>query len=121
MADFSQQSSHLVFVIGGSYGLSPRVKAAGDLQLSFGKMTLPHQLARLVLLEQIYRACAINTIQNIINKNTAVRSVSSRLPLLFYLLFVQVSVTSLPLLLIKAFILFELCFSKKTRIFRSPS
>ena len=60
VADFSQQSSHLVFVIGGSYGLSPRVKAAGDLQLSFGKMTLPHQLARLVLLEQIYRACAIN-------------------------------------------------------------
>lgn len=35
VADFSQQSSHLVFVIGGSYGLSPRVKAAGDLQLSF--------------------------------------------------------------------------------------
>ena len=60
VADFSQQCSHLVFVIGGSYGLSPRVKAAGDLQLSFGKMTLPHQLARLVLLEQIYRACAIN-------------------------------------------------------------
>ena len=60
VADFSQQSSQLVFVIGGSYGLSPRVKAAGDLQLSFGKMTLPHQLARLVLLEQIYRACAIN-------------------------------------------------------------
>lgn len=60
VADFSQQSSHLVFVIGGSYGLSPRVKAVGDLQLSFGKMTLPHQLARLVLLEQIYRACAIN-------------------------------------------------------------
>lgn len=60
VADFSQQSSHLVFVIGGSYGLSPRVKATGDLQLSFGKMTLPHQLARLVLLEQIYRACAIN-------------------------------------------------------------
>ena len=60
VADFSQQSSHLVFVIGGSYGLSPRVKAAGDLRLSFGKMTLPHQLARLVLLEQIYRACAIN-------------------------------------------------------------
>ena len=60
VADFSQQSSHLIFVIGGSYGLSPRVKAAGDLQLSFGKMTLPHQLARLVLLEQIYRACAIN-------------------------------------------------------------
>lgn len=60
VADFSQQSSHLVFVIGGSYGLSPRVKATGDLQLSFGKMTLPHQLARLVLLEQIYRVCAIN-------------------------------------------------------------
>ena len=59
VADFSQQSSHLVFVIGGSYGLSPRVKAAGDLQLSFGKMTLPHQLARLVLLEQIYRSYRI--------------------------------------------------------------
>ena len=57
VADFSQQSSHLVFVIGGSYGLSPRVKAAGDLQLSFGKMTLPHQLARLVLLEQFPELC----------------------------------------------------------------
>lgn len=56
----SMNSSHLCFVIGGSFGLSDSVKAAGKYKLSFGKMTLPHQLARMVLLEQVYRAFSIS-------------------------------------------------------------
>lgn len=55
----SMQSSSVCFVIGGSFGLSDTVKAMGKYKLSFGKMTLPHQLARMVLLEQIYRAFSI--------------------------------------------------------------
>jgi len=51
--------SSLAFIIGGSFGLSDEVKKLGKIKLSFGKMTLPHQLARLVLLEQIYRAFSI--------------------------------------------------------------
>ena len=58
--DISQQSSSLCFIIGGSFGLSNEVKALGKIKLSFGKMTLPHQLARIVLLEQIYRAFSIS-------------------------------------------------------------
>ena len=54
-----QGVSEIVFIIGGSFGLSDAVKARGDFSLSFGKMTLPHQLMRVVLLEQIYRAFAI--------------------------------------------------------------
>lgn len=50
---------HLVFLIGGSYGLPKAVSARADLQLSLGKMTLPHRLARLVLVEQVYRAFTI--------------------------------------------------------------
>lgn len=52
--------AHICFIIGGSYGLSDKVKALGKCKLSFGKMTLPHQLARMVLLEQIYRAFSIS-------------------------------------------------------------
>lgn len=55
----SMQSSSVCFVIGGSFGLSDTIKAMGKYKLSFGKMTLPHQLARMVLLEQIYRAFSI--------------------------------------------------------------
>ena len=51
--------STLTFVIGGSLGLSPQVKKRADLSISFGRLTLPHQLMRLVLVEQIYRAFTI--------------------------------------------------------------
>lgn len=47
------------FVIGGAWGLDVRVLEAADLRLSVSPMTLPHELARLVLLEQLYRACTI--------------------------------------------------------------
>jgi 23S rRNA (pseudouridine1915-N3)-methyltransferase len=51
---------NLVFLIGGSLGLSAEVLARADMQLSFGYLTLPHQLMRLVLMEQIYRVVMIN-------------------------------------------------------------
>lgn len=56
----SMMSSSVTFIIGGSLGLSDEVKNAADLKLSFGRMTLPHQLMRVVLSEQIYRAFKIN-------------------------------------------------------------
>lgn len=55
-----QGKSQFVFVIGGSLGLSDAILARSDAQISFGKMTYPHQLMRLVLVEQIYRAFRIN-------------------------------------------------------------
>ena len=51
--------SHLVFIIGGSLGLTPKVLNRADFKLSFSKMTFPHQLMRVVLLEQIYRSFRI--------------------------------------------------------------
>ncbi|MRG26699.1 23S rRNA (pseudouridine(1915)-N(3))-methyltransferase RlmH [Laceyella tengchongensis] len=51
--------SHVVFVIGGSYGIAPEVLKRADLLLSFSAMTFPHQLIRIFLLEQIYRAFKI--------------------------------------------------------------
>lgn len=56
-----QGKSQLVFVIGGSLGLSDDVMQRTNAQISFGKMTYPHQLMRLILVEQIYRAFRINT------------------------------------------------------------
>lgn len=52
-------NSKIVFVIGGSNGLSKDVKKRSDFALSFSKMTFPHQLMRLILTEQIYRALTI--------------------------------------------------------------
>ena len=51
--------SHLVFIIGGSLGLTPKVLNRADFKLSFSKMTFPHQLMRVILLEQIYRSFRI--------------------------------------------------------------
>lgn len=60
IADIPFSSSRICFIIGGSLGLSDEVKRRADLRLSFGRITLPHQLARVVLLEQVYRAFKIN-------------------------------------------------------------
>ena len=52
--------SNITFVIGGSLGLSDEVLKRANYKLSFSKMTFPHQLMRLILLEQVYRAYRIN-------------------------------------------------------------
>ena len=51
--------SHIQFIIGGSLGLSKNVLSRADYKLSFSKMTFPHQLMRVILLEQIYRSYRI--------------------------------------------------------------
>ena len=53
--------STIDFVIGGSYGLSDEVKIRADFRLSMSKMTFPHQMARMILSEQIYRAFEISS------------------------------------------------------------
>ena len=53
------ESSNITFIIGGSYGLSQNIKNKSRLHLSFSKMTFPHQLFRVLLLEQIYRSYKI--------------------------------------------------------------
>ena len=53
-------SSNIVFVIGGSYGLHDNIKNRSNYKLSFSNLTFPHQLFRVILLEQIYRAFKIN-------------------------------------------------------------
>ena len=53
-------NSNITFIIGGSYGLSEEIKKLSNYKLSFSKMTFPHQLFRIILLEQIYRSYKIN-------------------------------------------------------------
>ena len=57
---FTQGRSHIAFVIGGSLGLHPDVVKRADERMSMSKMTFPHQLARVMLLEQLFRAAKIN-------------------------------------------------------------
>lgn len=54
-----QGTSHIIFIIGGSIGLGAEVLKRSDYALSFSKMTFPHQLMRVILLEQIYRSYRI--------------------------------------------------------------
>ncbi len=56
----SYNSSHITFVIGGSLGFSDEVLKRADFKICFSKMTFPHQLMRVILLEQVYRAFKIN-------------------------------------------------------------
>jgi len=53
-------NSNITFIIGGSYGLSDEIKKLSNFKLSFSKLTFPHQLFRVIILEQIYRAFKIN-------------------------------------------------------------
>ena len=56
----SKGYSEIALIIGSSYGLSSRIKAAADLRLSISKMTFPHQMMRVILAEQFFRAAKIN-------------------------------------------------------------
>lgn len=58
-ATMNEGTSHLVFIIGGSLGVTQEVRAAAHTRMSLGRITLPHNLARVVLAEQIYRAFRI--------------------------------------------------------------
>lgn len=58
-AGIEQESSHLVFIIGSSHGIAENVKCSVDMRLSMSKMTFSHQIARIMLCEQIYRMGSI--------------------------------------------------------------
>ncbi|MGM9849842.1 MAG: 23S rRNA (pseudouridine(1915)-N(3))-methyltransferase RlmH [Bacilli bacterium] len=57
--EIEQINSNITFIIGGSYGLDDEIKNLSNYKLSFSKLTFPHQLFRVILLEQIYRAYKI--------------------------------------------------------------
>lgn len=57
--ELEQTSPNITFIIGGSYGLDEKLKQKSNYKLSFSKLTFPHQLFRVILLEQIYRAYKI--------------------------------------------------------------
>ena len=59
LMQIQDSGKRVVFVIGGSLGLADAVVARANVKLSFSPMTFPHQLARIMLLEQVYRACKI--------------------------------------------------------------
>lgn len=60
LEDFTVRgASKLAFIVGGSYGLDPRIKAEAGWRLSMSPMTFPHHLARVMLLEQVYRSMKI--------------------------------------------------------------
>ena len=58
--DLAMRGGRAAFVIGGSLGLSDAIKSRAAAKISFGRITLPHQLMRVVLAEQLYRAFKIN-------------------------------------------------------------
>lgn len=56
----NESTKNIVFLIGGAYGVSDAVKQRANFQWSLSKLVFPHQLVRLILAEQVYRACSIN-------------------------------------------------------------
>ena len=61
LKEVGDSGKELTFVIGSSEGLCDKVKQAADVKMSFSKMTFPHQLMRVILAEQVYRAYMINS------------------------------------------------------------
>ena len=59
LEQLEQTNPNITFIIGGSYGLDEKIKQRSNFKLSFSKLTFPHQLFRIILLEQIYRAYKI--------------------------------------------------------------
>ena len=60
LSETANRTGSVVFIVGSSYGLSDKIKGLADIKLSMSEMTFPHQLARVMLLEQVYRGFKIN-------------------------------------------------------------